>query len=401
MNLFLPFLLLSYFIFCTEASSLCKNPPEFCDYHADYFPNKVEFKHSSTIQDVQFRNTYVDFTLVSNVTGSPFVTFPQTVFKYRLVKCGCDAIRAPKDRMILFTEPKAVYINEGPILGLFEELIPNLRPLAFTGPAQFIFSPRIRNRIKNGKITPVTSTNLSEITNASNLTMSLIGTFSVGPYVVANTRKPFLVVGEISEKTLLGRAEYIKLMGLIFNQVIRATQRFSFVKSQYCALRNIVKKVEEKPSVFYNYPFGDQWSQPGEFQYTVSAVLDAEGSYQFSDDGQLLSRSLSFDEILQNFQNTEVLINSAFFPLSNNATLQQYIDSRSDAEFKEIVTKLDAVKSGNVWSNSLRISPDGMASDFFESAVFRADLLLRDYIKILHPELNSADPFVYMYKYSS
>lgn len=218
------------------------------------------------------------------------------------MKCGCDAIVAPQDRTIIYTQPTSVYINEGPSFGLFESLIPNLRVLAFTGPLQFIFSPRIRDRITSNKTTAVTSPNLLEISYAPNLALSLIGTFSVGSYVGANTGKPFLVIGEVSERALLGRAEYIKLLGLLFGLESRANREFSVVEMKYISLPDLAQTTTAKPSVFYNYPFGDSWSQPGQFQYTVAAVLDTQGSCRFSNDGRLLARSLSFGEILRIFK---------------------------------------------------------------------------------------------------
>jgi len=38
----------------------------------------------------------------------------------------------------------------------------------------------------------------------------------------------------------------------------------------------------------------------------------------------------------------------------------------------------------------------GMANDIFESGAVRADLVLRDYVKIFHPEILSKDTLVYM-----
>ena len=38
----------------------------------------------------------------------------------------------------------------------------------------------------------------------------------------------------------------------------------------------------------------------------------------------------------------------------------------------------------------------GKANDFFESGVVRSDLVLKDYIKIMHPDLFAKDPLNYM-----
>ncbi|MDE6131676.1 MAG: iron ABC transporter substrate-binding protein, partial [Muribaculaceae bacterium] len=50
-------------------------------------------------------------------------------------------------------------------------------------------------------------------------------------------------------------------------------------------------------------------------------------------------------------------------------------------------------RSGNVWNNTLRTNAAG-GNDYYESAVVHPDILLRDLVKIFHPELVEED-FVY------
>lgn len=396
------FLLALLVVVSPSTAQDCRSPVKYCDYHADYFPVKPSFRYSSTIRNVVYRRTHVDFTIHSNVTASPFVTFPQIDFHYRLVQCGCNAITAPAGRTIVYTNPAGVYVSEGPTLGLLQALIPKLYPLKFSGSADFIFSPRARARIARNLTTPLSSFDLAPLKEARKFGVSLIGTYGVGGYVAADTGKPFITIGEVSERTLLGRAEYINLLGLLFRKSGSAAYKFRYVARHYNYLRRkvnaVLKRKGEKPEVFFNYPFPPTWTQPGEFQYTTSAALQAGGDYAFKNDGRLLGQSLTLPEIVETFEKADVLLNSALFPYSSNATLMEYIDSGND-EFKDTVKKLNAVKAGNVWSIARRISPNRMASDYFESAAFRADLLLRDYIKILHPELGIKRPFVYVNKY--
>ena len=54
------------------------------------------------------------------------------------------------------------------------------------------------------------------------------------------------------------------------------------------------------------------------------------------------------------------------------------------------------MRNGDVYNNTLRTTPSG-GNDFYESAVVNPDLLLRDLVKIFHPELIEED-FVYYKK---
>lgn len=333
------------------------------------------------------------------MTGASFVTLPQTVFKYRLVECGCTSIHVPPGRFVVYTRPTDVYVPEGPTLGLLQQLIPSLYPLKFSGNADNIFSPIARNRVVQGKTIPISS-DFQRLRDAKNFGVSLLGTYAVGNYVAANTSKPFLTIGEVSEQTVLGRAEYIKLLGLLFHCERRASWKFDYVRRRYNKLRNIVQEAPtiQEPHIFFNYPFLGKWTQPAQFQYTTSVLLDAGADYLFKNDGRLLGQSLTLEEIVAQFKDADVLVNSAFFPLSSNANIEEFIN-QGGSDARIALEQLKSVEKGNVWSNSKRVSPNKRASDFFESAAFRADLLLRDYIQIVRPDVNIKAPIIYMYKY--
>jgi iron complex transport system substrate-binding protein len=60
------------------------------------------------------------------------------------------------------------------------------------------------------------------------------------------------------------------------------------------------------------------------------------------------------------------------------------------------MTKLPVYKSGNVWNNRKRMTPGG-GNDYWESAVVRPDILLADFISIIHPELlPGQQPYYFM-----
>ena len=50
-------------------------------------------------------------------------------------------------------------------------------------------------------------------------------------------------------------------------------------------------------------------------------------------------------------------------------------------------------RNGSVWNNNLKTNVAG-GNDYYESAVVNPDILLRDLVKIFHPELVEED-FVY------
>jgi len=50
------------------------------------------------------------------------------------------------------------------------------------------------------------------------------------------------------------------------------------------------------------------------------------------------------------------------------------------------LAQLPVFARGEVWNNRRRMTPQG-GNDYWESAVVRPDLLLKDLVSIIHPEL--------------
>ena len=55
------------------------------------------------------------------------------------------------------------------------------------------------------------------------------------------------------------------------------------------------------------------------------------------------------------------------------------------------------ILTGNVWNCDLKNNAHG-GNDYWESGVIHPDLILRDLIKIFHPEVLKDEPFVYYRK---
>lgn len=53
-------------------------------------------------------------------------------------------------RQVLYIDPKALYVNEGPTLALFGRIASNLNALKYVENAKFIYSPAVRDRVRRG-----------------------------------------------------------------------------------------------------------------------------------------------------------------------------------------------------------------------------------------------------------
>lgn len=397
-----------------QRAANCKNPVRVCKKSTNYFPraNRIKIAYAKkTIRNLKYTNTYVDFTVRG--LGSSF-------FQYRFVVCGCSPGTGLKGRQVLYIDPKALYVNEGPTLALFGRIASNLNALKYVTSAKFIYSPAVRDRVRRGSTRDIAgagfSTNFDRLKNDPLLSASIIGAFGATSYRAARTGVPFLVVAETQEANALARAEWMKIIGLLVNRAGVANSLFKSIERKYEAVRQRARRAQRRPSVFFNYPVAAfppsgssldkkyNWFLPVKDQYITDLILDANADYRYSADRSGATRSATLSQIKRDFKSARFLIQSSRFPGSSSLTLENYMSGlvnpgSPDKKFRDEMAKFAAVRCGNVWGHQRRLSPDGQADDFFASAAFRPDLVLSDFVKILHPNLARGARFTYVYNY--
>lgn len=385
----------------------CTNPVADCAAGTDYFPDKVQITHAnSTLRDLAFRNTFVDLTVQGKDAAE--------VWKYRLVRCGCEAVAEPVSggRVALSVPPRGVYAGDGPVLGLVTTKLSALDKVRFITDEDFVYASPVRERLASGLIRELGvdedfATDFSKL-KGDDLDVSIIGTFSVSGYVAADTGVPFFVSAEVSEDDPLGRAEWIKAFGILLDSVSSANDAFADIQNQYESVKRKAASVRRRPSVVLNFPgvglSGDlEWTQPSESQFTTQFLRDANVDYRFMNDGRNQTNVLTVDEVVKQFKSARFLINTGRFPGKTGVTMDEFltteIDKENDKIINEAMKKLDAVKCGNVWSNAARVTEDGNANDVFENGVNRPDLVLRDLVTIFHPQLDAGGGLTFSYSY--
>lgn len=190
---------------------------------------------------------------------------------------------------------------------------------------------------------------------------------------------------EWQEKSLLGRAEWIKFMGAFFDKEQAADSIFRDVVKRYNQLKSLAAKAKNTPSVMSGQDFRGTWSVPGGRSYTGQLFHDAHVKYFYANDTSRTSISSNVEEILLNFHNADLWIGT---------------DAHSSLELGSLNPKyklFKAYRNHQVYNVNKRMRAGG-GNDYWESGVVRPDLLLSDMIKIAHPELLPAYQLTYMDK---
>ncbi len=190
--------------------------------------------------------------------------------------------------------------------------------------------------------------------------------------VLDNLGVPIIQLADYMEQSPLGRAEWIKFLGLLYDRAERADSIFGEVEQRYDSLKKLVEKVAERPKVVSETMTSGVWYVPGGNSYKARLYKDAGADYPWSDNPSAGSLSLDFPQVFEKAQDADIwLITTYGDELTAKGLLDIYPHNGEFAAFKN---------EGIYYSNTA-------VSRLFEDTPFHPDLLLREYIKIFHEEL--------------
>lgn len=281
-----------------------------------------------------------------------------------------ETIRVPVKKLVVTS---TTHIPSLEMLGVENALV------GFPTP-DYISSENVRRRIDAGKVR-----NLGMTTNLNTeLTLELQPDVIVAHGIddnnpsLDNLRKSGLKImlnGDWNEPTALGKAEWIKLFGALFGLESKADSVFKSIETEYNRTLALAQRATNKPTVLSGAIYENRWYLPQGESWGSVMLAQAGGDYLWRDTKGTGSLSLSFESVLEKAVNADFWIGPGQF-----TTLQQMTGSNPHyAQFK-------AYKNKNVYSYSSKKGKTGGVI-YFELAPNRPDLVLKDLVKILHPEL--------------
>ena len=181
--------------------------------------------------------------------------------------------------------------------------------------------------------------------------------------------------GDWNEETPLGKAEWIKFFGALYGKQKQANEIFSKIEKDYLNTVKIAKNAKAKPTVLAGDMFEDRWYLPKGTSWGSILLKEANGNYLWKETSGTGSLSLSFETVYFKAKDADFWITSGQF-----STLSEMTNSNPHyAKFK-------AFKNKNVYSFSGKKGKTGGIL-YYELAPNRPDIVLKDLVKILHPEL--------------
>ncbi len=181
--------------------------------------------------------------------------------------------------------------------------------------------------------------------------------------------------GDWNEETPLGKAEWLKFFGALYGKQKLANELFSKIEKDYLKTIEIAKKATSKPTILIGDIFQGKWNLPKGTSWGCQLLKEANSNYLWQDTKGTGSLSLSFEAVFEKAKTADFWITSGQF-----STLSEMKKANIHYE------KFDAFKNQKVYSFNAKKGKTGGIL-YYELAPNRPDIVLKDIVKILHPEL--------------
>jgi iron complex transport system substrate-binding protein len=186
---------------------------------------------------------------------------------------------------------------------------------------------------------------------------------------------PVIYNGDWVEGSPLAKAEWIKFFGVLFNKEKEADSIFNTIESHYLEAKAIAKKAKSQPTVLSGAMHKDVWYLPNGSSPEAQFMRDANLHYLWEDSKGNGSLALSFETVFEKAKNADIWLSPSYY-----TSLSQLMEANSlYANFKAFETR-------KVYSFSHKKGATGGVL-YYEMGTTRPDLVLKDLIKICHPQL--------------
>ena len=213
--------------------------------------------------------------------------------------------------------------------------------------------------------------------------------YGIGDAQTAETDKlkelsiPYMYVGEYLEESPLGKAEWMVALSELTDSREKGIEIFSEIPKRYQTLKDLTASVEQRPTVMFNTPWNDSWIMPSTKSYMAQLVNDAGADYIYKENTSNSSAPIGLETAYGLIQKADYWINVGMASTLDElkAVNPKFTDAKS-------------VREKTAYNNNLRLTATG-GNEYWESAVVRPDIVLRDLIHIFHPELVSDSLYYY------
>lgn len=282
---------------------------------------------------------------------------------------------------------KRIIVLNSSLLGFIDELDAENTLIGVSSP-EYIYSQKILDLIQEGKIHNVGSEQKFDVEKIITLKPDAIFSNYVASFentyqLLKNNGIEVIFLDEYKEQKPLAKTAYLKLFGKLLGKEEIADRRFAEISNNYKNIQKLASQSVSKPNVLANEMYGDLWYLPGGKTSLAHFISDANANYILQKNDKEVAVTMSFEEVYAKSTQINYWVNAG-----NHTSKQELLNINPLYKNLEVFTK------GKIYG--LTAKEQLKANDFFCSGVVRADLVLKDYVKIFHPDLLPNYTLTYM-----
>ena len=280
---------------------------------------------------------------------------------------------------IIITPVKQIVVTSTTHIPALELLNEESTLIGFPG-TDYVSSEKTRQRINNGSIRELGKNEGLNTEVLLSLKPDVVIGFGVDGTskslnTISKANIPVIYNGDWVEKSPLAKAEWIKFFGALYNKTKEADAIFLTIETDYKAAQKLAKTVKNRPTVLSGAMHKDVWYLPNGTSTEAQFLKDANVDYLYADTAGAGSLALSFETVFEKAKSADLWLSPSYYPT---------MDALKQANTH--YTQFDAFKNNNIYTFANTTGKTGGVL-YYELGLARPDLVLKDIIKICHPEL--------------
>lgn len=276
-------------------------------------------------------------------------------------------IKTPVEKALIFTSLHASLIKDFGSIDKISSLCD----------VEYVLDEDLQNAVKSGKIKNLGSSMNPDVEKILLENPEII---MLSPYqnsgsfgLLGKTKIPLVECADYMENSPLAQAEWIKFYGLLFGKQKFADSLFASVESNYLELIKTVENITQKPKLLPNSLISSVWYMPTKNSTAAKFYLDAGFDYPFNYLDGFGTVPLNFETVFSRAQDADVWI--VKYNRNEDYNFETFANENSNYQ------KFKAFKNKNIYHCNLSYVP------YYDQTPFHPDRLLKDLIKISHPEM--------------
>ncbi|MBT8394436.1 MAG: ABC transporter substrate-binding protein [Flavobacteriaceae bacterium] len=195
---------------------------------------------------------------------------------------------------------------------------------------------------------------------------------------------PVVYNGDWVESSPLAKAEWVKFFGVLYGVEKKSDSIFNAIESDYLEAKELASTVQDIPTVLSGAMHKDIWYLPNGASTEAQFLKDANVNYLWSNTKGTGSLALNFEVVFDRAKDADIWMSPSYY--------KSYEDLK---QANQHYSKFKAYANQKVFSfNNTKGKSGGVL--YYELGFARPDIVLKDIIKICHPELlKNYEPFFF------